>query len=129
MPGRIAKPALMAVIAEAKDRLLAEAGPDGIVSRADKDRAVAKAPSEKEGALAAVFFGFTDHRDFKSGARVTKPDLERAFEYAGPKMVDRLDVNNNGLSKAEIAKSESSTVKLAAAILSERLRAKAAAAE
>lgn len=123
---RIAKSAVKAVLAETGDRLLQAAGTDGIVSRKDAKKAAEGAGSEKETALTRVFYGFIDHRDFKAGARVTGADVRRAIEYAGAKMVDRLDVNNNGLSKAEL-KEGSTTVKLAAAILAERIAAKKAA--
>jgi hypothetical protein len=128
MPGRIAKADIKAVFVETKDRLLSEAGPDGIVSRADAKAAAEKAPTPQEAALTRLFYGFTDNRDFKAGARVTGSDLARAVDYAGPKMVDRLDVNNNGLSKAEL-KQGSNSLQLAAAIVQARRDAKAAAAE
>lgn len=124
---RIAKSDVKAVLAETGERLLKHAGDDPFVSRADAKAAAAAAPSPNEAALTRVFYGFVDHRDFKEGARVTKKDIERALGYAAPKMVDRLDQNNNGLSKAEIAKG-STTLQLAAAIVAER-RARVASPE
>ena len=53
--------------------------------------------------LTSIFYRFIDHRDAKPGARVTQKDIEEALAYAKETMVDPYDINNNGLSAAEIA--------------------------
>jgi hypothetical protein len=115
---RIAKSEVKAVLQETGDRLL-KSSSDPFVSRKDAKKAAAAAPTEKEAALTAVFYGFVDHRDFKAGARVTGADVSRAVAYAAEHMVDRLDTNGNGLRLAK----GSTTVKLAAAIIAERRNA------
>jgi hypothetical protein len=50
-----------------------------------------------------IFFKFIDNRDFRAGAQVTKSDVKRAVEYAKEHMIAKYDLNNNGLSKDEIA--------------------------
>jgi hypothetical protein len=53
--------------------------------------------------LINTFYRFVDHRDHKPGARITDADIDKAVAYAKEKLVDAYDVNNNGLSAAEIA--------------------------
>lgn len=85
-----------------QDILSADKG-DGIVSRADmKDKL--KELSGVRRQAADMFYRFIDHRDYKPGARVTKKDVDKALVYAKETMVRKYDLNNNGLSKAEIGK-------------------------
>ncbi len=115
---RISKADVKALLAEKADNLL-KASSDPFVSRDDAKKAADAEPTKLDAALSRMFYGFIDHRDFKAGARVTGADVSRAVEYAAAHMVDRLDTNKNGLSKAEIAKG-SNTVQIAAAIIMAR---------
>ena len=54
--------------------------------------------------LVDIFFKFIDNKDFKKGATVTPADVKRAVEYAKKSMVAKYDLDNNGLSKDEVAK-------------------------
>ncbi len=126
MLGRISKGDMKAMFAEKAANLKA-ASSDPFISRADAKKAAAAEPTELDAAMSRVFFGFVDNRDHKAGAKVTGADLDRAVEYAAAHMIDRLDTNNNGLSKAELGESKATTVKLAAAIIASRKAAKASA--
>ncbi|MBL8949784.1 MAG: hypothetical protein JNK82_03345 [Myxococcaceae bacterium] len=102
---RISKNDVNAALALAAKTILAAGGDDKRVSRADVKKALASGTvPENQKALVDIFFKFVDHRDFKSGATVTESDLGRAVEYAKEHMVAKYDLNNNGLSKDEIAK-------------------------
>ena len=100
---RIAKSDVNAALTLAAKRILEAGGSDGRVSRSEMTKALTSLPKE-ERKLADIFFRFVDHRDFKSGAQVTKTDLDRAVAYAKKTMVAKYDLNNDGLSKTEISK-------------------------
>ncbi len=103
MPSRIAKADVNRVLEAAAARLLEAGGRDGRVSRAEVAKALGQLTGTEQ-KLVDVFFRFVDHRDFKAGAQVTKADLDRAVAYAKEKLVAKYDLNNNGLSRAEIEK-------------------------
>ncbi len=92
---------------------------DGRISRADMRRAVRRLRG-LERTLTEVFFRFVDHRDAAAGAVVTRKDVEGTVAYAKDRLVDAYDINENGLSKAEIAKM-SNLGKLAVALARERM--------
>jgi hypothetical protein len=100
---RIAKADVNRALDHVAKTLITAGGDDGRISRADVKKALPTltAPERK---LADIFFKFVDHRDFKPGATVTKKDIDRAVAYAKKSMVAKYDLNNNGLSKDEIAK-------------------------
>lgn len=100
---RIAKADVNAALNTAAKAILQAGGSDGRVSRAEIQRALPSMPKEQR-KLVDMFFRFVDHRDFKSGAQVTKGDLDRAVAYAKKSMIAKYDLNGDGLSKAEIAK-------------------------
>jgi len=108
---RIAKSDIHAVLQRAAHHIEDAARPDGRVSRRDiKDKLQTLEGTEKS--LVDIFFRFIDHRDAAPGAQVTKADIDKAVEYAKEKMVDKYDLNHNGLSQDEIARM-STTGKLA----------------
>jgi hypothetical protein len=85
----------------------AAGGSDKVISRADIKKLGDQLYKEGRGteALAVRFFyAFTDHRDYKAGARVTAADMNKAVEYSGTALLSSKDANNNGYSKAEYAK-------------------------
>ncbi len=102
---RIAKADVNAALALAAKTILEAGGDDKRVSRAELKNALAtdRVPRDQR-ALVDIFFKFIDHRDFKAGAQVTASDVGRAVEYAKQHLVAKYDLNNNGLSKDEIAK-------------------------
>jgi hypothetical protein len=80
-------------------------GDDGRISRAEVKAALeSDRVPRKQAALVDIFFKFVDNRDFRAGAQVTPGDLKRAVAYAKEHMVAKYDLDNNGLSKDEIAK-------------------------
>jgi hypothetical protein len=101
---RIAKSDVHQALERAAQNIINARGNDPIVSRKDIQEAVAKMPPGKEAALTAHFFRYIDARDAKPGARVTKRDVDRALVYAKKHIIDKYDVNNNGLSREEVAK-------------------------
>ena len=102
---RIAKADVNAALAAAAKTIIAAGGDDGRVSRKDIKTALAtdRVPRQ-QAALVDIFFKFIDNRDFKAGAQVTAKDVKKAVEYAKTHMVNKYDLNNNGLSKDEISK-------------------------
>ncbi|MBN2361358.1 MAG: hypothetical protein JXR83_18045 [Deltaproteobacteria bacterium] len=102
---RIAKADVNRALETAARTLVRLGGDDGRISRKDVKDALAtdRVPS-KQAELVDIFFRFVDHRDFKAGAQVTEKDVKRAVEYAKEHMIAKYDLNNNGLSKDEIAK-------------------------
>ena len=100
---RVSKTEVNRVLALAAKRITDASGSDGRVSRADMKQAL----SGLEGAekkLVSVFYKFMDHRDHKPGATLTERDVKRALAYASEHLVATYDLNNNGLSEAEIKK-------------------------
>lgn len=100
---RLAKQKVHAALEKAAQNILEAAGDDPIVSRKDI-RQKLKTLEGVEQQLTSVFYRFMDYRDAKPGARITKKDIDETLAYAKEKLVDAYDVNNNGLSAAEIAK-------------------------
>lgn len=100
---RIAKSDIYAVLTRTAKTIVDAGGSDGRTSRAEMKKALTSL-SGKERALADVFFKFVDHRDFKAGAQVTPADVKRAVSYAKEKMIAKYDLDNNGLSSAEVKK-------------------------
>ncbi|GMU60482.1 MAG: hypothetical protein AMXMBFR34_22450 [Myxococcaceae bacterium] len=102
---RISKSDVNAALAAAAKTIIAAGGEDGRVSRKEIKNALAtdRVPRQ-QAALVDIFFKFIDHRDFKAGAQVTAKDVKRAVEYAKTHMVNKYDLNNNGLSRDEIGK-------------------------
>jgi hypothetical protein len=99
---RLAKQKVHAALEKAARNILSAAGDDPFVSRKDI-RGKLKELEGVEQQLTGVFYRFMDHRDAKPGARITKKDIDETLAYAKEKLVDAYDVNNNGLSAAEIA--------------------------
>tara|TARA_B100000683_G_C12474242_1_gene548899 strand:- start:197 stop:616 length:420 start_codon:yes stop_codon:yes gene_type:complete len=98
---RIAKADVNAALARVAQHINNAAGGDKITSRADmKAKLETLEGTEKQ--LADIFFRFIDHRDHKFGARVTSKDVEKALTYAQDRMIEKYDINTNGLSKSEI---------------------------
>jgi hypothetical protein len=100
---RIAKADVNKALSLAAKSIVEAGGADGRTSRAELKSALTKLSKEQRG-LVDIFFKFIDNRDFKKGAQVTAKDVSRAVEYAKTHMVAKYDLNNNGLSKEEVAK-------------------------
>jgi hypothetical protein len=100
---RIAKTDVNRALELAATRIKDAGGADGRVSRAELTTAL-KGLTGTEKKLTDVFFKFIDHRDFKTGAQVTAKDVDRAVKYAKETMIAKYDLNNNGLSPAEVKK-------------------------
>lgn len=99
---RIAKTDVHAALQRAANHIMDAAGPDGVASRKDIKAKLAELKGD-ERELVDTFYRFVDHRDAGSGARITQKDVDRAVVYAKAKLVDKYDLNNNGLSAGEIA--------------------------
>ncbi len=100
---RLAKQKVYAALEKAAQNILDAAGNDPIISRKDIRRRLIHLEGIEQ-QLTSVFYRFMDHRDAKPGARITKKDIDDTLAYAKEKLVNAYDVNNNGLSAAEIAK-------------------------
>ena len=100
---RIAKADVNAALLLAANTIVKAGGSDGRTSRAEMKKALTGLPPAQRN-LADIFFKFVDKRDFKTGAQVTAKDVTRAVAYAKEHMVAKYDLNNNGLSAAEIKK-------------------------
>jgi len=100
---RVAKGDVHRVLENMGQTLIDAGGKDGRVSRADVDEKVKGLKGAEKG-LAATFFSFVDHRDHAPGATVTAKDINKAVEYAKTHLVDKYDLNQNGLSQDEISK-------------------------
>lgn len=102
---RIAKSDVNRALETAAKTLVRLGGEDGRISRKEvKDALATDRVPRKQAALVDMFFRFVDHRDFKAGAQVTEKDVKRAVAYAKEHMIAKYDLNNNGLSKDEVAK-------------------------
>jgi len=100
---RIAKADVHRSLERAAQAIVDAGGTDGRISRKDiKAKVKGLAGTEKK--LVDIFFKFIDHRDHRDGATVTKKDVDRAVAYAKQKMVDKYDLNQNGLSGNEISR-------------------------
>ncbi|MEW5848967.1 MAG: nuclease A inhibitor family protein [Myxococcota bacterium] len=100
---RIAKKDIHAALNQAAQNIIAAGGSDGRISRADM-KAKLKELDGTEKKLTDMFFRFVDHRDFKTGSQVTPSNVKAAVEYAKEHMVNKYDLNNNGLSADEVAR-------------------------
>ena len=99
---RIAKTDVHAALERAAKNISDAKTPDGVVSRDNiQDKLGELKGTEKK--LTDIFYRFIDHRDHVAGARVTQQDIDKAVAYAKDKIVDKYDLNSNGLSKTEIA--------------------------
>ena len=115
---RIAKADVHAALDRVGKHIKDAAGNGGVTSRAEIEAKV-KTLSGTEAQLTDRFFRFIDHRDHKPGARITGADVDRAVAYAKRQLISDYDVNQNGLSKSEVAKMSVTgqlAVKLAAEI-------------
>ncbi len=99
---RLSKQHVHAALDRAAKNILDARGDDPFVSRKDI-RLKLNTLSGVEQQLTSIFYRFMDHRDHKPGARITEADVTSTLAYAKEKLIDKYDVNNNGLSKAEIA--------------------------
>ncbi|MCH9681182.1 MAG: hypothetical protein K0V04_07105, partial [Deltaproteobacteria bacterium] len=116
---RLAKSHVHEALEHVAATLIGADGGDGRISRADMRRAVQRLRG-LERTLTEIFFRFVDHRDAAPGAVVTRSDVEGTLRYAKDRLIDAYDFNENGLSKAEIAKM-SNLGKLAVALARERM--------
>lgn len=108
---RLAKKYVYEALEIAADHIRQAAGQDGITSRFDIRQKLERLEGT-ERALVDILYRFIDHRDYKKGARITDSDIVAAVEYAKVHMVDKYDLQRNGLSQSEISKM-STTGKLA----------------
>jgi len=100
---RLSKTDVNAAFDLAAKAIIDAGGKDGRISRSDVVKALPTLPGPQR-ALVDVFFRFIDARDAAQGAQVTGADVAKAVAYAKEKLVARYDLNNNGLSKDEIAR-------------------------
>lgn len=85
--------------------LQSAAGKDRIISRQDAKELVAELKKDGQGTEALIaksVFTMADKRDVKAGGRVTGYDLNKLRTFVQEKMLERVDVNNNGYSAAEV---------------------------
>ena len=99
----IATSTVHAALARAAEHLLSAAGPDGIVSRKDV-RAKLLSLEGPERDLVDMLYRFIDTRDSARSARVTKRDIDAQLAHIKTELVDRYDLDNNGLSEDEVAR-------------------------
>ena len=114
---RISKQSVYNALRRAGDHIIDASGNDPFVSRVDI-RSKLSTLNGTEASLVDMFYRFIDARDASPGARVTAKDVEAAIDYAEEKLIAQYDLNNNGLSKAEIERM-STTGKLAVALARE----------
>lgn len=100
---RIAKADVNQALALAAQTINEAGGANGRISRAEIKAKLQTLPPELRG-LVDVFYRFIDHRDARPGAQVTKSDVDAAVAYAKDALIARYDLNDNGLSAAEIAR-------------------------
>jgi hypothetical protein len=108
---RLSKQHVYAALEKAAANILSAAGDDPFVSRKDIRLKLRQLPGI-ERSLTDMFYRFIDKRDYKPGARVTKKDVDATLAYSKEKLIDKYDVNNNGLAEDEI-KEMSLTAQLA----------------
>jgi hypothetical protein len=101
---RIAKSDVNAALDRAAKNIVDAAGTNNVTSRTEMKKALENISSSTEKKLTDIFFRFIDHRDAALGARITASDVNKAVDYAKEHLLAKYDVNNNGFSKAEIAK-------------------------
>ncbi|ADO75191.1 hypothetical protein [Stigmatella aurantiaca] len=92
-----------AAVNRAAALILNSAGSDGIVSRKDiRTKLLSLEGTERE--LVDTLYRFIDRRDSARSARVTKADIDAALAFIRTELVDRFDLDNNGLSEDEVAR-------------------------
>lgn len=102
---RISKADVNQALQMAAQTIINVRGDDDRISRDDVSQALKTgAVPQNQRALVDIFFKFIDRRDFRKGAQVTAKDVDRAVSYARTHLVNKYDLNNNGLSKDEISK-------------------------
>ena len=98
---RVAKNDVYEALDRVAQNIIGASGDDPIISRRDiRNRLMNLSGIEKT--LTDFFYRFADHRDAERGARITKKDIDETLAYAKETLIAQYDVNNNGLSKAEI---------------------------
>jgi hypothetical protein len=101
--GNVATSEVRAAVDRAAAQLLDAAGADGIVSRKDiRTKLLSLEGKERE--LVDSLYRFIDRRDDKRSARMTRRDIDDALAYIREELVDRFDLDNNGLSEDEVAR-------------------------
>ncbi len=100
---RIAKKDIHVALERAAQNIRSAAGNDPVVSRRDIRRKLQSLRGVEQ-RLTSIFYRFMDHRDYKPGSRITNKDIEEALQYAEEKLIDKYDLNHNGLSRAEVEK-------------------------
>jgi Nuclease A inhibitor-like protein len=92
-----------AALTRAADQLLQAGGPDGIVSRKDiRTKLLSLEGTERE--LVDALYRFIDRRDGARSARMTKTDIDAALAFIRTDLVDRHDLDKNGLAEDEVAR-------------------------
>ena len=114
---RIAKTDVHAALARVAQHIVDAGGGTGQVSRTEM-QAKLETLQGTERALADIFFRFVEHRDGVPNNTVTAGEVSKALDYAKEKLLDKYDLNRNGLSKGEISKM-SRTGKLAVELAKE----------
>ena len=99
----LATSAVHAAVDRAAAHLLDAAGPDGIVSRKDI-RTKLQALEGTERDLVDTLYRFIVRRDSAKGSRMTKADVNSALKFVRTELVDRFDLDKNGLSEDEVAR-------------------------
>ncbi|KYG05108.1 nuclease [Sorangium cellulosum] len=99
----IATSEVHAALARAAEQILSAGGADGIISRRDI-RAKLLSLEGTERNLVDLLYRTIDSRDAARSARVTKADVDAALAHVRTDVVDRLDLDKNGLSEDEIAR-------------------------
>lgn len=102
---RIAHNVPMKAYDQVAKQLAKAAGKDKIISRADAKALVADLKTKGKGTEALIaksVFTMADKSDTRPGARVTEYDLNNLRGFVQEKMLERVDINHNGYSLAEM---------------------------
>ena len=92
-----------AVVDRAAAQLLDAAGPDGVVSRKDiRTKLLSLEGAERD--LVEALYQFIDRREDKRSSRMTRKTVESALSYVRTELVDRFDLDRNGLSEEEVSR-------------------------
>jgi hypothetical protein len=92
-----------AAVERAAAHLLNAAGPDGVVSRKDiRDKLNTLEGSERE--LVDTLYRFIHSRESKPSARMTKRDIDTALAHVRTEIIERFDLDKNGLSEDEVSR-------------------------
>jgi hypothetical protein len=92
-----------AAVERAAAHLLNAAGPDGVVSRKDiRDKLNALEGPERE--LVDTLYRFIHGRAGKPSARMTKRDIDTALAHVRTEIIERVDLDKNGLSEDEVSR-------------------------